>query len=405
MVSSLSWAFLRSFVQIQKDTIESVENEFASATENQALKQRIIARISDEGPITFREFTAIALYEPRLGYYCSGRETMGRAGDYLTSPEVSPIFGAMVGRQLREMWEAMGSPARWDVVEAGAGNGTLCRDILRWARQMSPEFFEAIRYLNVEPIPALASRQRELVAHDSLDQKVCWPDEMPDGIKGCVLSNERLDSMPVHRVRVEGGELRELFVDWNGTQFREESREPSTPEIERYFGRLGLVPGEGCTAEVNVAAADWMSRAGAALRSGFILTLDYGYEAEELYAAWRKEGTLLCFYRHNPSNDPYARIGRQDMTSHLDFTSLRHAGEASGLKTLGLVSQSEFLINLGIGEAWAARRDEPSLEERLARRRAVSELVDPAGLGRIKVLVQAKGIDGAALRGLSGIGS
>ena len=110
MVSSLSWAFLRSFVQIQKDTIESVENEFASATENQALKQRIIARISDEGPITFREFTAIALYEPRLGYYCSGRETMGRAGDYLTSPEVSPIFGAMVGRQLREMWEAMGSP-------------------------------------------------------------------------------------------------------------------------------------------------------------------------------------------------------------------------------------------------------------------------------------------------------
>src|SRR5437899_3268781 len=292
MVSSLSWAFLRSFVQIQKDTIESVENEFASATENQALKQRIIARISDEGPITFREFTAIALYEPRLGYYCTGRETMGRAGDYLTSPEVSPIFGAMVGRQLREMWEAMGSPARWDVVEAGAGNGTLCRDILRWARQMSPEFFEAIRYLNVEPIPALASRQRELVAHDSLDQKVCWPDEMPDGIKGCVLSN-----------------------------------------------------------------------------------------------------------------DPYARIGRQDMTGHLDFTSLRHAGEASGLKTLGLVSQSEFLINLGIGEAWAARRDEPSLEERLARRRAVSELVDPTGLGRIKVLVQAKGIDGAALRGLSGIGS
>jgi len=400
MVSSLSWAFLRSFVQIQKDTIESVENEFASATENQALKQRIIARISDEGPITFREFMAIALYEPRLGYYCSGRETMGRAGDYLTSPEVSPIFGAMVGRQLREMWEVMGSPARWDVVEAGAGNGTLCRDILHWAQRRSSEFFEATRYSVVEPVPSQQVRQRKGLEPGSLDDKVCWPDEMPDVIEGCVLSNELLDSMPVYRAQVDGGELREIFVNWDGNQFREELREPSTAEMKRYFGRLGLMPGEGCRAEVNLEAIDWISRGGGALRGGFMLTFDYGYEAGELYAPWRKDGTLLCFYKHNPSIDPYARIGRQDMTSHVDFTSLGHAGEAAGLKTLGLVSQSEFLINLGIGEALAARGDELSLEERLARRRAVSELVDPAGLGRIKVLVQAKGIDGAALRGL-----
>jgi len=377
-----------------------VEHEFAPATENQALKERLAARIRDEGPITFRHFMAMALYEPRLGYYWSDRPLIGREGDYLTSPEVSPVFGVMVGRQLREMWELMGSPARWDIVELGAGNGTLCRDLLRWARQRAPELFEASKYGIVEPIPSLETRQRRILESESLEAKVCWSREIPDAVEGCVVSNELLDSMSVHRVRIDDGELREIFVDWDEKQFREELRESSTPEIGRYFERLGLLPGEGCTSEVNLAAVDWMSRVGAALRRGFVLTFDYGYEAEELYAPWRKEGTLLCFYKHTPSNDPYARVGRQDMTSHVDFTSLRDAGEADGLTTLGLVSQSEFLTNLGIGEALPGHNDELSLEERLARRRGVSELVDPAGLGRIKVLVQAKGIDVSHLSGL-----
>jgi SAM-dependent MidA family methyltransferase len=381
-----------------------VQSEFAAATENQALKEQIIARIRQEGPITFRDFMAMALYEPRLGYYCSGRETMGRAGDYLTSPEVSPVFGAMVGRQLREMWELIGSPARWDIVEAGAGNGTLCRDVLGWARRQVPEFFEATEYAIVEPVPNLEARQRKVLEADSPEAKVRWVTEMPDAVEGCVLSNELLDSMPVHREQIENGELREVVIGWDGNQFREELGDPSTPEIARHFEQLGLLPGEGCTAEVNLAAFDWIAQAGAALRRGFVLTFDYGYEAEELYAPWRKEGTLLSFYKHNPSNDPYARIGRQDMTSHVDFTTLRHTGEAGGLKTMGLVSQAEFLANLGIGEAMPAHSAELSLEERLARRRAVSELVDPAGLGRIKVLVQVKGVDAESLRGLGGSG-
>ena len=376
-----------------------MESDFAPTTENQTLKERIIARIKDEGPITFRDFMAMTLYEPRLGYYCSGRQTMGREGDYLTSPELSPVFSVMVGRQLREMWKAMGAPDRWDIAEVGAGNGTLCRDTLKWACRRAPEFFEAISYVIVEPIPSPQARQRKMLELEALETKVCWLTEMPDAVDGCILSNELLDSMPVHRVRLEDGDLREVFVGWDGTRFREELREPSIAEIGGYFERLGLLPGEGCMAEVNVSAVDWMFRVGAALAKGFVLTFDYGYEAEELYAPWRKEGTLLCFYKHNPSNDPYARIGRQDMTSHVDFTSVRRAGEASGLKTLGLVSQAEFLANLGIGEALPASGGELSLEERLARRRVVSELVDPAGLGRVKVLVQAKGLKEIALRG------
>ena len=197
--------------------------------------------------------------------------------------------------------------------------------------------------------------------------------------------------------------MSEVFVGWTGVRFGEELGPPSTREIEAYFRRLGLTPGEGCRAEVNPAAAEWMRTAGRALRRGFVLTLDYGYEADELYAPWRTEGTLLCFYRHNPSTDPYARLGRQDITCHVDFTSLRQAGEEAGLLTLALLSQSEFLINLGISEALSPPREgEVNLEEYYARRRAVSELVDPAGLGRIRVLIQSKGVEAAHLTGLEG---
>src|SRR3989442_14972330 len=176
-------ADLCSFVQVQKDTIESVENEFDTGAENQAHKQSIIGRISDEGAITFRELMAIGLYEPRLGYYCSGRETMGRAGDYLTSPEVSPVFGAMVGRQLREMWEVMGWPVRFQIVESGAGTGALCPDIMPWSRRTAPEFFTAMEYTIVEVSRALAARQREIVAEARIAEKGCWVEAMPDEVE------------------------------------------------------------------------------------------------------------------------------------------------------------------------------------------------------------------------------
>lgn len=377
-------------------------SEFESTWENEGLKEAIIARIQKHGGISFRDFMAMALYEPRLGYYCSGRETMGRQGDYLTSPEVSPLFGVMIGRQTREMWQIMGRPSRFDVIEVGAGNGSLCRDLLGWANRTAPDLFDAIRCVIVEPIPALELRQRNVIERESPDAKVCWLGEMPDGIYGCILSNELLDSMPVHRVTVREGTLRELFVTSDGNRFLEELREPSTPEIERYFERLGLLPAEGCRAEVNLEALHWMQEAAKALDRGVVLTFDYGYEAAELYAPWRRDGTLLCFYRHNPSNNTYVRIGRQDMTSHVDFTSIKRAGEEAGMETAGFISQADFLMNMRVGEALPPGGGELVLEERLARRRAVSELVDPAGLGRIKVLAQAKGVEDAP-RGHAGL--
>jgi len=299
------------------------------------------------------------------------------------------------------MWQVMGERRRFDVVEAGAGTGRLCRDILRWARSHAPGFRGALAYTIVEVSDAQAERQRETLAEEGCD--VRWSADLPDTIEGCLLSNELLDSFPVHRVSVSEGALLEVFVGWDGVRFMEELRPPSAPELETYFNRLGLLPGEGCSAEVNLAALEWMRRAGLALRCGFLLTLDYGYEAPELYAPWRRDGTLLCFYRHNAAADPYARLGRQDITSHVDFTSLQRAGEESGLRTLGLVSQSEFLMGLGIAEAMSPPVEgDADLEEYYARRQAVSELVDPAALGRIRVLVQAKGVRDPRLTGLRG---
>lgn len=374
--------------------------EFESATENAALKEAIIDRIKREGGISFRDFMQIALYEPGLGYYCSARETMGRSGDYLTSPEVSPLFGAMVGRQLRETWDALDQPSRFDIVEVGAGNGTLCRDLLRWAQRAEPEMLDALRFVIVEAIPALRTKQQARGESDGFRSRVQWLTEIPLEIEGCVITNELLDSLPVHRVAMREGALREIYVTSDGARFVEEFREPAV-EVRRYFNDLKLLPGEGCRAEVNLEAPDWIRKAGRSLKRGFVLTFDYGYEARELYAPWRMDGTLLCFYRHNPSSDPYARIGRQDMTSHVDFTTLQRAGEEAGLRTAGLTSQAEFLTHLGIAEALPPPEGEIDLEERLARRRAISELLDPAGLGRIKVLVQAKGIADAHLRGFS----
>jgi len=380
-------------------------NEFGSPTENEALKEAIVARIEREGSITFRDFMEMALYTPHIGYYTSRREKIGRSGDYVTSPEVSPIFGAMVGRQLREMWEALGQPAPFDIVEAGAGTGALCRDIVRWARRAAAAFHDSLRYTIVEASDALAERQRETIDSEGLADKVRWQDELPREIEGCILSNELLDAMPVHRVAVEDGGLREVYVTWDGACFREELSAPSTPDIATYFEGLGLLPGDDCQAEVNLAALDWMRGAAAALRRGFVVTFDYGYEAADLYAPWRSHGTFLCFHRHNPSDDPYARIGRQDMTSHVDFTSIRRAGEEAGLRTLGLVPQSEFLMNLGLPDALPAIGEgETNLEQYYIRRRAVVELVDPAGLGRIKVLVLARDMGDVELTGLRGAG-
>jgi SAM-dependent MidA family methyltransferase len=376
-------------------------DDFESITESGPLVRELRERIAAEGAITFRAFMEAALYHPRWGYYATRMGATTRGGDYVTSPEVHPVFGSLVAKQALEFWRALGHPGRFDLVEAGAGSGILARDVLRWSDR-EPGFAAALHYQIVEPLAALRDAQRATLADGGIDdERIRWCDALPAAIDGMVLSNELLDAFPVHRVVREGDALREVYVGVEDGRFVDRLGELSDARIAAYFDALGLLPGEGCYAEVNLDASVWIADVAGSLRSGYALMFDYGYEAADLYAPWRRDGTLLCFYRQTASSDPYQRIGKQDMTASVDFTTLRAAGEQAGLTTIARTDQASFLARLGVAEGVAAvARHQPNeMEEYFARRKVVMDLIDPARLGRITVLLQGKGVAAAAPRG------
>jgi SAM-dependent MidA family methyltransferase len=372
-------------------------DSFASLTDSAPLVAELRRRIEHDGPITFRDFMEAALYHPKWGYYRTTPQATTAHGDYVTSPEVHPVFGALVARQLLQLWERLGRPRAFDVVEHGAGTGRLARDITTSATSADSAFSQTLRYTIIEPIEQLRAEQAATLSDGASGATVTWAEAAPTGITGVVLTNELLDALPVHRVVRQDAELLEVYVglDANG-RFVDQLAQPSTPEIGSYFEALGVLPGIGAYAEVNLDAPCWIAAAAASLDRGYLLTFDYGYEAADLYAPWRRDGTLLCFYKQSASSDPYQRIGKQDITASVDLTTLRRAAEAAGVATLGATDQSMFLYRLGIGESLAKiRRERPSeMEEYFARRNVVVDLIDPARLGRIKVLLHGKGVPG-----------
>jgi SAM-dependent MidA family methyltransferase len=372
------------------------------STDNAALKAIILDRIRAAGPISFAEFYELAMYHPRHGYYFACDPTL----DFQSSPNVHPVFGACIARQLAAFWRALDRPARFDAFEAGAGSGRLAADALRYLRASEPSFYDAIRYVVQDVSLGGADPWRRLEALDLPRDKVEVAASLPEApqVEGCILSNELLDALPFHRLRRRDGSLYELLVGLQDGRLVDVEAEPR-PDVVSHFEALGVSPGDGCDAEVCLAAPAWMTRAAHALRRGYVLTLDYGYEAPELYAAWRKRGTLLTFYRHTSGDDPYARIGRQDITASVDFTSVRRAGEAAGLQTLGMTTQTELLADLGIGEALAAPPEANQIEAYYALRKAVMELTDASGLGRIKALLMGKGVPPYVLPPFASTGS
>lgn len=366
------------------------------------------ALIAREGPIPFARFMQEALYAPAVGYYRHGLPRVGFQGDFYTSPEVHPAFGVCLARWLAWLWERMGRPEPFTVVEHGAGQGSLARQILAAAERLWPDFAQALRYLAVE----VDGRRRPVLpgstapAVSSGGQHATDDDEASQGapglaeFDGCVLSNELLDALPVHVVRREGNALQELYVGVAHGNLVEQWGEPSTPRLAAYFEALGLRLPEGGRYEVNLAMLDWLAEASAPLTRGAVLTLDYGYAAADLYHPRRRHGTLLAFYRHTLSSDLLARVGEQDLTAHIDFTSLALEGERLGLRPCGWTTQAALLRGLGIEEVIRAlpERGLPPAEER-RNRRALLELLDADGLGRIRALFQAKGLSCEAAPG------
>jgi SAM-dependent MidA family methyltransferase len=365
------------------------------------LAQVLATSIRERGPLPFAEYMRECLYHPEHGYY--SRVESRRFADYYTSVDVHPIFGRLLTRQLAEMWILLGKPAPFWAIEAGAGTGRLSRQILDFAARELPEFYAGLRYVAVEQSPARRAAHAASFGPHLETGRASSAIELPAEIPvGCILSNELLDALPVHRVVGEQGHLREIYVALDGEELREQRGPLSTPALAEYFSAQGIELLEGQQAEAGLEACRWIEDAGRRLGRGFVLTVDYGHEARELYNERHLRGTLLAYHCHRASEGYLRAPGEQDLTAHVNFTALDLWGRRAGLERTELVTQARFLLALGRGNEFADLYDEGQSEvERLRARLLLKSLIFPEGMGEaFEVLIQHKGLPTPHLTGL-----
>ena len=378
--------------------------------------------------MTVAAFMDLALYHPETGYYARAARRSGRAGDFFTSVDAGPLFGELLEQQVSEMHGLLdGSNAErgFDIVEAGSGQGRLSADILRAARARSAVFYQSIRLHLVEASPAARLAQRATLG-DYADRLVWSEAALPDSFEGVVIANELVDALPVHQVVMREEGLREVYVA-EASRRADTSRAgnttvgaasevthaginltlvegpPSTPELGEYLARLGVDLQPGWRVEINLRGLEWIRQVARRLRRGFIIVIDYGHEAPELYSATHSSGTLTTYRRHCSTGPEAAGApdwlrfpGDCDITSHVDFTSLRTAAEAEGLQTLGFMDQTYFLLGL------LEERLQQSINNQRSRLNNLKTLILPGGLGSThKVMIFGKGVGTPALRGCS----
>lgn len=318
------------------------------------LADRLRQRIRRSGPITFHDWMTAALYDSQEGYYCRSDLTRwGRKGDYRTSPERSPLFAATFARYFARLYEELGAPPHFTIIEAGAGAGHFAAGVLETLRQGYPKIFAATRYVIDEASADATERARasltpfkERVEFQRLTKK-----GSPLG-ETIIFANELLDAFPVHRVTMREGQLLELCVGCDASgNFVWAERKPSTPRLVDYLQRLQVRLAEGQIAEINLEAVDWIARVAAILRRGFLIMVDYGAEDDELYNSnTRRSGTLRAFHQHQFADDALARPGEQDLTTTVDWTSIRNACAEAGLQTVLFERQDRFLLQAGLLE-------------------------------------------------------
>ena len=368
----------------------------------------LVARLRDEiareGRITFARFMERALYEPELGYYRRTRPGPGREGDFLTAPETHAIFGRAVARQLDEVWGRLGRPDPFVLREYGAGVGTLARAVLDGREQEASGLRAVIRY---EPVEVEAARIEALAAALGAAghaHALATPTDPPAPITGVVLANELLDALPVHRVVLRAGRLRELYVERRDGGFQEVEGDPSTPALARRLEEVGVRLREGQRAEISLGLDRWVRDAAAGLERGLVLLVDYGYPASELYGPRRLAGTLMAYVAHRAHDDPWINVGRQDLTAHVDVTAVERAADSAGLDRLGVTTQAEFLVGLGVQTLLQEAQADPTmtLERYVALRSGLMRLLDPAATGRFRVMAFGRDLPGdPPLRGFT----
>jgi SAM-dependent MidA family methyltransferase len=326
------------------------------------------------GWMPFTRYTELALYAPQLGYYCAGARKLGAEGDFVTAPEISPLFGAALARQAAEVL-AQGLDA---ILEVGAGSGALAAAMLAELEHMNAL---PTHYFILELSADLRERSRDTLAArvPQLVERVAWLNQLPPSFAGLVVGNEVLDAMPFAVVRVEEGRIEEAGVVLRGERF-EWAWRPASPDLAAEARRLALP--EGYRTEIGLAAQGFIRTLGATLSRGVALFVDYGFPEREYYHPERRQGTLACHYRHRMHDDPFFLPGLQDITSHVDFTAMARAAAASGMEVLGYTTQAHFLVNCGITELLLRTSPEDAARY-LPQSAAVQKLVSPAEMGEL----------------------
>lgn len=370
------------------------------STHSERLVQRICDAIEAAGGwISFERFMEMALYEPGFGYYSAGATKLGGEGDFVTAPEISPLFSRCLANQCIQVLDSV--PGGY-MLELGAGSGVMAADVLSELDRQGkvPE-----RYLILEVSADLRERQRTLLQRrlPHLMERIEWLDRLPDDFRGVLLANEVLDALPVQRFRIRGLQVNQLGVTWQlgrldwSEVHADAALDAAVREIEF---NLGEPFADGYTSEINLRLKPWIAGIAASLREGVALFIDYGLPRRQYYAAGRSEGTMLCHFRHRFHDDPLINVGVQDIGAWVDFTAVAEAAVAAGMGVTGYTTQAHFLIGNGI-EQFLAPKDDDELASRLQLARQAMLLTLPGEMGeRFKVIGLAKGIE-LPLRGFS----
>lgn len=367
----------------------------------QIIRDRILS--SPQQRITFAEYMDLVLYHSEYGYYARKSSQIGATGDFFTSPHLGSDFAECLAQQFEQIWQILDYPKPFHIVEMGAGQGLIGKDILTYFQYNNPGLLANLEYGIVEKSEKMQVEQRRNL--EPFQQHIRWYnwDEIEcDRICGCFFSNELVDAFPVHQVIVKDGKLKEIYVTsyLDDRSFIEIIDELSTVELAIYFEKLEIDITsyvDGYRTEVNLESDRWLQTVADKLKQGYVITIDYGYSANRYYNPFRREGTLQCYFKHQYHNNPYINLGNQDLTSHVNFTGLEIAGENYGLKTVGFTKQGMFLMALGLGERIAEIskievQTSQEMHQVLQHRQALHQLIDPMGLGNFGVLIQSKGL-------------